>query len=460
MAVLVALFLATGARLEAIAVASVPCLLAIMDRRYVAYRYLFAVLALTVVFGRDFTYLHVGILYSLEGSLIFFGVVAMPDLLGATRRVGFASLLAIGLISLSLIWLWRDGISADTLRQSVLGLYAAWAAVGAAIAFAGRAELFTRLMYWSSIGATIIFFLAAEAPTNPITAGRLSPIPVASCIYMGMGILFILFAPHMAPSGTMARLVLVAQIGLIGVGEVRSVWVALPAATVLTIFICGTSREVRRRISLYPGISAAFLAAAALVVAPSVLTQLSAEARSIYNYQGSSTSDANARWRIRNWRYAERMIKAHPLAGVGWQGEEEPPSVCTTGCSVLNQGDPTVGPGAALHNSILAIGLRLGIPGLVLFSWMTLLALVAARRASRGGDAELARWLCAVMLLVLFSAGTAVVLEGPYMGVFFWLACGMLLALARRQLLHRRLGSEHEATRRADPTMTTAERRL
>ncbi|MGH9918598.1 MAG: O-antigen ligase family protein, partial [Nitrososphaerales archaeon] len=223
---------------------------------------------------------------------------------------------------------------------------------------------------------------------------------------------------------------LLPQVAVLGLGLVRSIWVAVPAAILATMAVVGATTRFKVQFIRFLMI-VAVMAVAVVALRPSVVNRLGAQADSIISYSGGTTSsDNNAKWRLSNWRYGLSEIEKHPIFGVGFGQSEVPPAICTTGCNVPVQNDPTVLPGADLHNSILAIPLRLGLPALALFLIFEGMIIARARRLGRRSGTM--QWLLACHLVTAFTALTTVVLEGPYMGVFFWLFGGLVLGFTPR----------------------------
>ncbi|HEY8792238.1 MAG TPA: O-antigen ligase family protein [Gaiellaceae bacterium] len=419
---LVGIMLGTGNGKAALTLCAVPILTFLYNCRFWV---VLVMVALTIAFGRNFTYLHFGPVYVLDAVLLFILVAALPEILEDLARLGTGSLLMLSILILTAASVFESGLTVEVLRNAVLGFYVVWAAVGVMLAFRGKAAEFAGVSYMGSIAATVVFVL--WFPGHSLLGSQLELVGVASSAYMAMGVLLVLFAPSLAPRGWLPAAVCLMQLALIAAGQFRSVWVGLALAIVVTLLISGGSRAVWQRIRWYLLIGGMTLLASAVLVAPTAVQNLKAEGRSIYSYGGRSTSDLNARWRIGKWKYAKATILSHPWRGIGFRGQEVPVQVCSPSCDRPTSPKPR--PGAALHNSILAFGLRLGFPGLVAFALFVVAVLRATRRAARTAQADLARWLCAVNLLFLFTAAFAVVLEGPYMGVIFWITGGMVLAM-------------------------------
>jgi len=407
---------------RALVVVLIPALFTIANRTRLVYAAIvMPVLGATLVFGRAFTELPVERIYILDATVTLAIVLTLPTIADAASRFPGLStilLLLIGIVLAEIAW---AGATRTVLRQSVLVLYSLWVFVGLAMGRIGLVGRFAHVVYWSAIGTTVLGVLLHAHLVH------LSFVPVARSLYIGYGLLLVMFAPELIPRNRWVTLVIVLQLVIMGLDEARSVWIAFPLAIVSTLLVTGSAERIRRQIVKLAAVFVALVVVAG-VIFPTVLSALGREAASIVSYSGHTASDANARWRLTNWHYGFSEIKKHPLTGIQLGGPEVPPSVCTTGCNRAGQGgDSTVLAGADLHNSILAIPLRFGILAFLLFFVFELTVLVQARRAAR--RLGLARWLLACHLLTLLTAMTAVVLEGPYMGIFFWLTGGLVISL-------------------------------
>jgi hypothetical protein len=410
---------------RALIVALIPLLLWIANRPGLIYTaVLMPVLAATLIFGRAFAELPVERIYVLDATVLAVLVLTLPGvLLGASLfpRLSTVLLLLIGIALVDVVW---AGATRSDLRQSVLVVYALWVFVGIAIARAGVAERFARIVYWSAIGTTIL-----EALRYVNLLHFIGVIAVAQSLYIGYGLLLVVFAPELMQRNRWVIGVTVFQIAMLGLDEVRSVWVAFPLAILSTLLVTGSGsfERIKPQLLRFVAILVMVLVTAG-VAFPTVVSGISQEAASIVSYSGHTTSDNNTKWRLTNWRYGFSQIAKRPLTGIQLGGPEVPPSVCKTGCNQLTPNDPTVLPGSDLHNSVLAIPLRFGIPAFLLFVIFELIVISHGKRAaSRSG---VVRWLLACHLLTLFTAMSAVVLEGPYMGIFFWLTGGLVIGVS------------------------------
>ena len=198
--------------------------------------------------------------------------------------------------------------------------------------------------------------------------------------------LLFLLAPHLVPiSRGPATLVFFAQIAALGLGQTRSVWVALPATLVASMLISRGVR-VQARVIVWPLVAVCVLIVAGELAKPGIVEATSSEAISIVGFkQGHSSSDKNAEWRLSAWTYARDQMYAHPLTGVGFSGNELPAEFCEEACG------PEV-TGTAIHNSVLAMGERLGFPAM---GMLLLVVAVIVAAGARARQDTIVRWTTA-----------------------------------------------------------------
>lgn len=125
------------------------------------------------------------------------------------------------------------------------------------------------------------------------------------------------------------------------------------------------------------------------------------------------TSDANIDWRLLSWYEVFNGILDQPL-GHGF----------ATWDFLFTSFDPLTGS----HNSFLDLCYRVGVPGLLIFLALPILLIVSVRqRVQRtGASAQLLLvCICACTMALLVYASFNVVLETPYMSIFFWILMGL-----------------------------------
>jgi hypothetical protein len=376
------------------------------------------VLGATLIGGHDFSYIRVGPLYILDATLFVVFLLSLPELGRAIRRQPAMTYILSLILAMTLFHLIVDGLSEDTLRRSVIGLYALWAFIGAVIAYRGLTTLFARLIYVSAVGTTVVYGMWLVHPTRwLISLFEHGFVEAAASLYLGFAILLALLQPELVP-GPLRRFrvpLLALQLTELAIGEVRSIWIAFPLALFVVVAVCGRDPARTRRFLRY-GFASIVAAIAVAVVVPKFGHALSSEASSIYSRSSSAhVSYNNTQWRLAAWRTAWGNIQRHPLVGNGFTE----PTITYEFANTRLGADP--------HNSFLAFGVRFGFVGLTLLILLEFLVLRMGREAARGANGGIVRWLVACQLLVGFHALFTVVLEGPYMGLFFWLFAGLVV---------------------------------
>ena len=126
--------------------------------------------------------------------------------------------------------------------------------------------------------------------------------------------------------------------------------------------------------------------------------------------------EASSRWRLVIWRQAMSYGMSHPLMGAGFG----PALVPDSGYPVNDRVDP--------HNSYIAIFYRLGLPGIIalLLLWIPILRRAHQRcRVEPAARFRIGIALSAHLAVAVFACFN-VVLEGPYMGIPFWVTLALL----------------------------------
>ncbi|MHB8468989.1 MAG: O-antigen ligase family protein, partial [Gaiellaceae bacterium] len=152
-----------------------------------------------------------------------------------------------------------------------------------------------------------------------------------------------------------------------------------------------------------------------------------------FNKHDTTGSNANASWRFAIWGFMLRRTLHDPAFGVGfgrpthflWHGVLFDARLG----DASNPNDET-GP----HNSFVDLIFRTGLLGfipLVVLVAAAFLRLRTSLRERRDDRPLLAALIgvAAIFVFVSIVASLNVVLEGPYMGIFFWIALGLLLIL-------------------------------
>ena len=142
---------------------------------------------------------------------------------------------------------------------------------------------------------------------------------------------------------------------------------------------------------------------------------------------------SNARWRLAYWTYLLAQVPEHPVFGAGfgkptdfhWHGEtydaRNDPS------SIFNVTPP--------HNSFVNLLYRTGLLGALAFVWLVAVAVwrVLSTLRARPQTEERVRLVALSCMFVFMGVAASLsgALEGPFMGIFFWIVLGLLLVLPR-----------------------------
>jgi O-antigen ligase len=139
----------------------------------------------------------------------------------------------------------------------------------------------------------------------------------------------------------------------------------------------------------------------------------------------ANTNEGNARGRLIAWEESVNIwFETNPLFGIGLG---TPASVFVDRYGVRTHP----------HNSYLTVGLRSGLFGFCLLFSIMYQAYMYALRSIRNGIKQKLTLIPYALAFLLCQAATAitaffnVVLEGPYMGSFFWLFIGATISAIR-----------------------------
>lgn len=172
--------------------------------------------------------------------------------------------------------------------------------------------------------------------------------------------------------------------------------------------------------------------------APAALTRLVNGSKDILQSfipkkNGWSPKQGNAVWRVRVWtEMTKEVISNHPLVGMGF-GVPFLPRVWISEHSTVTEQYPL--PNVDPHNSHVAVFYRIGLIGMVLYVGFFASLILASLQTIRNRGVPEIRWSILVVslsyvVMVLAHSCFAVVLEGPYMGVPFWIAVSLCLTLS------------------------------
>jgi O-antigen ligase len=409
--------------------------------RAVAAVLLLALITLTAAFYRDFSYVALPVgsvniyITELVLAILLGAVVAMAIPVKAIHlRIGIGGIPAALFILWGIYCLYRGRDSGViSVREFATNYYALFYLI-IPILF-----LSPRSMRWLAAGIVVGTAIAAAVVVGRICFGVGTVTSTGAVRYhpsIGVGASFTLFWFLGAPAASKRRrliygLCALASVMLIVVvTQHRSAVIALACALALWLLVLNRGRG-RGAIGSRAA-TIALLVAAVLVVAIDWQTAIATLGR-IRAIQGGA-EEFNAVWRLYVWSLLVGGFLDSPLVGHGFGANL--PAFLFRG--VRYGFDPSVPVGA--HNSYLFVLFKEGIvgAGLLLAYIVAVSRLVLSRIITRKERDE--TWIAGAAMggfvFVALFAAFNVVLEGPYMGMFFWvypaLAEGVLRTAASR----------------------------
>jgi len=267
----------------------------------------------------------------------------------------------------------------------------------------------------TAIAAVVIGFRIASATASVTSTGALR---YHSSI--GIGATFVLFSLLGMPAPSLRRkviqigLAMLCAFGIIVATQHRSAALALAASGAAWVTFLHRGRA--------PGSigspSRLILIGVAVMAAIALLGTVGAATYSRLFESSPTTGDYNALWRLYLWKQLFQGFLGSPVVGHGF-GANLPLFMFR---GELYGDDPVVGVGS--HNSYLFVLYKEGLIGLsflILFSGLVFLRIRKGLRETKSVEG---RWLAsafgAAFIFVAMYACFNVVLEGPYMGMFFW----------------------------------------
>jgi hypothetical protein len=422
--------------------------------------------AATAAFGRPFSKLGVGgVLYVTELAIVVMIAFAVHrcgvrGVLFRVGRVPVIPLLALWLVGAvaTLRGLPEYGLSGVTHDIGLVEYSVFIPLVAVIIDDHARAAIFIRLLALAGLVATLVFTIVLLVdPYGPL---GLSANPnMAVGIYLSLLVLWVAAAGiHGRRPSVLELSAAAAALPLMAVAVTRTNIVALTLALVVLVVLA-----LRRWFAVLIAASAlafSVLGAASLqavgvgqqptdVGQPSAtVEQPSAEQPSTTVEQPStsipgaleetveephSAEGANARWRLAYWKHLLTQVPEDPLVGVGFG---HPSAFRWRGTLYDGRNDPRhpfdVTPP---HNSFVNLLYRTGIVGALAVLWLVTAALVRLVRRLRAGPPPDERiqlvTLACLFTFIAVTASFSGALEGPFMGIFFWIVLGLLLVLPR-----------------------------
>jgi len=405
------------------------------SERRVALYILITLASLTAAFYRDFAHLAiplpVGGLFVTELALLCITALFVIESLRRGRVVfqyGFGSIVVICFLLWGLVCLYRgksDGLI--SLRDSATNYYAMFFLAIPVLARSDRdlVRLIKAVGVGTAIAAIVVLFRVVTGEGNSTSTGALR---YHSFIGVGGSLtaFWLLASPARSNHARIVLAVLAGTLmGLIVVAtQHRSAALGLLAALTIWILALHRGRGKGAIGAPLPLISLLCIAGLAVGLNSHVATNTLERLQTI----DVKSLDFNVQWRLVVWGLLIKGFLASPIIGNGFGANF--PVFHFHG--QLFGIDPSISVGA--HNSYLWVAYKEGLIGLLL------LGLFIAYILTRGTwhvltAADSAGRLCAAVGLagfvyVLVYAAFNVVLEGPYMGMLFWLYAGIVEAAA------------------------------
>jgi O-antigen ligase len=214
----------------------------------------------------------------------------------------------------------------------------------------------------------------------------------------------------------------------------RSGFVAFAVALGVTaVFLGGSAQTLKRLFKLLIMVVIAFVIFASIFGGSYIDDTINRIGHS------ADTNDVNIEWRLLSWYEVFDAVRDRPF-GHGFSTWE----------FLFTAADPLTGS----HNSFLDLCYRVGIEGLVLLLAMPFVLLKRTRSiiAKTGAEAHVPLiTVCACMIAFLIYASFNVVLETPYMSIYFW----VLLGIGASYIGQQNAGSVGSAKQSAQGGATT-----
>jgi O-antigen ligase len=262
-----------------------------------------------------------------------------------------------------------------------------------------------------------IYHIASHKDIEITTSYTPRALSIAYGLYLLLGLLAVTTFLRL---GWRPRVLMVAA-ALIGVGglmlvQSRSIFLVVLALLLAYILSSAVAeRHSTRRPALLVGL---VLLASGLVLVVSPIAGGHSFALSRVASFFSLSTDPNANFRLHEWSVATSLAANHPVLGVGYGHLNLLPD------------------GIAVHNSIVMIFFEAGVAGLAAFVAINVFFYrmimgssgLKSRALTYRRLAVLALcWQIAVFGIAVFN----VALEGPFIGIFFWIAIGFGAAVAQ-----------------------------
>ncbi|MCX5778196.1 MAG: O-antigen ligase family protein [Elusimicrobia bacterium] len=146
-----------------------------------------------------------------------------------------------------------------------------------------------------------------------------------------------------------------------------------------------------------------------------------------------SVSSNNTKWRLIVWKDTLSEAVEKPLLGWGFGKKFIPPTIKKMGWG--GSWRESEGGFQDPHNSFISIFYRTGFIGLIVFCGLLGSFIVRTMCVIRRlDDSVIKTYMTGLLLCIICILGTScfmVVLEGPFLGIFLWIAMGLIVSLER-----------------------------
>lgn len=397
-----------------------------------------------MLFGRGFAHLGIeiyGLLLYITEAILFVtvGILLLDKLFGGNRikylkniplKKEFVLFYLIGFIALMRGFIFYTPILA--LRHSALFYYSIFYFLMPVLFRNLRSiELLFKVVFVACIIIPITGLLKVNFSINAY--GGLGQ---SSYLYLSLAVIvesFYLISVKRSLHKFFLILIILLQLLGILIGQSRAAWIALSISLIFFLYLSLGVRNLKRQmktVCLSVLLASVVLFSFLAITTPALFDGLKTEAAGTLFFNRIDNQPArNARWRLYVWGDMLREISKKPLFGWGFG---KPFSSLTIGRLGWYSGEETgwIDP----HNSHLNIAYKTGIVGSSVFLLIMTRFFVRTTRLLRRmrRDDKIKLYImsllaCCVHILVL--ALFMVVLEGPYLGAFLWIAMGLILAL-------------------------------
>ena len=409
-----------------------------------------AFVLLTAALNRQFSYVRLGPLYISEVVLLVLLLDAAVLCVAGARRGWLRTPLTVPVV----LYLLAGAVSLarglpeygyGALKDSALAYYGLTFFAGVVL-IRGREDIervLVALVAGAWIATALVALVLLPAAHEWVTSSFPKRVSTASNLAMEISmVLCVCLGWRVHPKWRAVWVLLsLGQVGLVVVGMVRSAWASLAVVTVFLAMYRPAGREpmlrsALRQLSLrHRAIALAVLVTLAGSLCLGVWSERAQSIRDEWDSMfvqtaRNKTSFRNAQWRLAMWTSAFEQFVDSPLIGVPFGQVFIPHRVRDAGYQFSMEEDNEI------HMSPLSISLRMGLFGVLSFAWIVAVSVVSLhqwiRRCTHAGLRCLGTGVLACQIMVLAHSLSCVVLEGPYMGMLFWLLLAMGVVLQRQ----------------------------